>query len=164
MNLLLPADVENFELLIAGIVVGSIVLSDVLFQTERVSDLVESTRPFRLIADVAEKLENCVEAFFDDLPISTLAILISGITGGPCFLFSVAGVLFFLFDGFSVQTLLMAGCLFVAFLVFSIPCLVSARIRGRDKKTTIGYFVAFVCVAIPLASYFCIVNLLNRVF
>lgn len=156
-------ETKNFELLLVAILTVGIVLIEVLFQSEPVSDLIESTRPFQFVTDVAKNITSYLEEFFSGLPISTLAILFSGILGGPCFLLAIAGVMFFLFDGFSVQVLLTAGVLFVIFLVSSIPCLYSALKRGKSKKTTALYFVIFVCFAIPLANLYYIINILRPV-
>jgi len=142
-------DTTNLELLTAGIFTVGLVLSDVVFQSEPVSKLIESTRPFQFVTNVAETAESWLTGFFANRPISTLAIVFSGILGGPCLHFALRGLFFFLFDGFSLQTLLISVLLLVAFLVFSIPCLISARKRGHSKKVTILYFVFFVCFVIP---------------
>lgn len=154
-------ETKNFELLLAGIITVGIVLSEVLFQSEPVSSMIESTRPFQFVTGVADGIKSRLESVFESLPISTIAILFSGILGGPCFLLAVAGIFFSVFDGFSVQTLLTAGTFFVVFLVSSVPCLFSALKRGRSKKGTFLYFVCFVCFVIPLAALSCIIYASN---
>ena len=158
LNWLSSHNIENFELLIAGIAVGSLVVSDVLAQTERVSELIESTRPFVLVTDTADKIESCLEEFFNNLPISTLAILFSGIFGGPCILMALDSVLSFLSDGFPLEKLPAIGFLVAVSLAFSVPCFLSARKRGHDKKVAVGYFVVFVCFVIPLVRMYLLNN------
>ena len=148
LNYLFPST-TGYELLFAGILTVGAVLSDVVFQSEPVSQLVESTRPFQFMTNVAETAEEWLTKLFANRPISTLAIIFSGILGGPCLHFALRGIFFFLVDGFSLQMLLISGLLLVAFFVFSIPCLISALKRGCRKKVAILYFVFFVCLAIP---------------